>query len=71
MRYRVTYNVFSLYSDKRVVSKAQIVLEVEVHPGEKLNDVAYGEASNLLTSKCFIIGGDSPLGPPILVEKLC
>lgn len=69
-RYRVTYNVFNFASDHRVHSKAQIVLEVEVARGEKLNDVAYGEASMLLPEMRFVIGGDEPLGPPVSVEKL-
>lgn len=69
-RYRVTYNVFNFASDKRVSSKAQIVLEVEVSRGEKLNDVAYWEASNLLPELRYVIGGDVPLGPPVSVEKL-
>lgn len=70
MRYRVTYNVFPFHSDKRVSSKAQIVLEVEVERGENVNDVAYGEASRLLADMQFSIGGDIPLGPPVSVEKL-
>lgn len=72
MRYRVTYNVFPFHSDndKRVSSKAQIIVEVEVKRGESVNDVAYGEASNLLPERRFVIGGDAPLGPPVSVEKL-
>jgi len=70
MRYRVTYNVFPFLSAKRVGSKARIVIEVEVKRGEKLNDVAYGEASNLLADQRFLIGGDLPFGPPVSVEKL-
>jgi hypothetical protein len=70
MRYRVTYNVFHFTSDKRVSSKAQLIVEVEVKPGENPNDVAYGEASNLLPEKRFVIGGAIPLGLPVSVEKL-
>jgi hypothetical protein len=70
MRYRVTYNVFPFLSDERVRSKAQIVIEVEVKYGENLNDVAYGEASTLLDDRRFVIGGGTPLGPPISVERL-
>ena len=70
MRYRVTYNVFPFHSDKRVSNKAQIVIEVEVKRGENLNDVAYGEASNLLPEMRFVIGGDRRGGPPVSVEKL-
>jgi hypothetical protein len=69
-RYRVTYNVFPFIGDKRVSSKAQIILEVDVARGEVLNHVAYGEASRLLQDMRFSIGGDVPLGPPVSVEKL-
>jgi hypothetical protein len=69
-RYRVTYNVFHFASDKRVSSKAQIVLEVDVPRGEVLKHVAYGEASKLLQDMRFVIGGDVPLGEPVSVEKL-
>jgi hypothetical protein len=66
MRYRVTYNVFLSSSGERVTG-SQVIVEVE--GGEDVNDVAYGEASNLLAEK-FVVGGEAPFGPPVSVERL-
>jgi hypothetical protein len=69
-RYRVTYNLFGSYGNTRLDSKAKLTIEVEVPRGEKVNDVAYGEASNLLHRASIVIGGDEAMGPPVSVEKL-
>jgi len=68
MMYRVTYNVFLSSSGERVTG-SQVIVEVSVEGGEDVNDVAYGEASNLLVEK-FVVGGGESLGPPVSVERL-
>lgn len=70
VKYRVTYNIFLAFSGKRVGSKAQVVLEVEVNQGESVNDIAYEAASNLFADKRFVVGGEAILGSPVSVEEI-